>query len=625
MLQRVPRPAADSRPVSPAGGEGKAEGAPPRRPDPLPAPRGEGERIASPGASRGLAAPEVTAAAAIAAGLPWEGPLAKESALRLYYLAVAAQAAGRLTLSGEKGVYALTFRKGIPEHARSTHPEDDLGVFLVQRGVLRPEQAADAEAAKGAFGGDLVGAVVGLKLVNPADAFRALQEYGVAVVWRALTAESRTGSWEPGAPPPPSSFALGVPWALLCDAVRRIDAVRARLRLGSRLGRSAVRVGGRIALEELRLTPQETRICGLFDGVRSIEEIAASRPNEVEVVVRLGLLLTETELLSFGAERKLGPAAGAPSAGIATVPPAAAPPAASVPPTAAKPADAEQEPTSTAGHPISTAGPPVTPVSGAKPPAPNPSSAARHPLSAAPRPDPLPAKRGEGEPGAAPASDLPALRATYARLEKADHFEVLGVKREASPAQIKAAYFQLARTYHPDAAPRGDPPEARKLRADIFAKVSEAWGVLGEDENRTRYLEQLESGGVGEVDVAAILKAEQLFEMATVLVRSRKYEEAAKKLDEAMELNASEPEFDVWKAWVAFLLAHDKKAQQASSASAIEAALRTNPRCMPGYLFLGQMAKLVGDAAAAEKHFKRGLALDTANVELQRELKYLKK
>ena len=49
------------------------------------------------------------------------------------------------------------------------------------------------------------------------------------------------------------------------------------------------------------------------------------------------------------------------------------------------------------------------------------------------------------------------------------------------------------------------------------------------------------------------------------------------------------------------------------------------PRCLPGYLFLGQMAKISGDIALAEWHFKRGLALDPEHAELAREMKYLKK
>ncbi len=90
----------------------------------------------APGASYGLAARDVGADAAIAAGLAHEGDLATESALRLFGLAAAMQATGRLEISPDGKGYALSFRRGTVEHAASTDPEDDLGRFLVRRGAL---------------------------------------------------------------------------------------------------------------------------------------------------------------------------------------------------------------------------------------------------------------------------------------------------------------------------------------------------------------------------------------------------------------------------------------------------------------------------------------------------------
>ncbi|HEY6100324.1 MAG TPA: tetratricopeptide repeat protein, partial [Anaeromyxobacter sp.] len=105
----------------------------------------------------------------------------------------------------------------------------------------------------------------------------------------------------------------------------------------------------------------------------------------------------------------------------------------------------------------------------------------------------------------------------------------------------------------------------------------------------------------------------------------RKYEEAIRKFEEAARLNADEAEFAIWKAFCEFLLSTEKKARLAPSCAAIEAALKRNPRCAQGYLFLGQMAKVVGDLALAEKHLKRGLGIVPEHADLLRELKYLRK
>lgn len=221
--------------------------------------------------------------------------------------------------------------------------------------------------------------------------------------------------------------------------------------------------------------------------------------------------------------------------------------------------------------------------------------------------------------------DVASLKQLAEKLAKADHFEVLGVKREATGAQIKIAYFQFAKTYHPDAVPADASPEVRKLAADVFAKVSEAWGALGDDAKRAKYLDDLKTGAGTEVDVMHIFKAEEAFNAGCLLVKARRYQEALAKLEEALKLNPEEAEFHMWKAWCGFLLSPEKKKFHAGAANAIEAALKQNPRCISGYLFLGQMAKIVGDLATAEKHLKRGLKEAPSNPDLERELKYLRK
>jgi len=69
----------------------------------------------------------------------------------------------------------------------------------------------------------------------------------------------------------------------------------------------------------------------------------------------------------------------------------------------------------------------------------------------------------------------------------------------------------------------------------------------------------------------------------------------------------------------------DKRKKLPGATGAIDAALRRNPRCAQGYLFLGQMAKIAGDLNLAERQLKRGLDVAPDHVDLRRELKYLRK
>src|SRR5678809_266466 len=64
---------------------------------------------------------------------------------------------------------------------------------------------------------------------------------------------------------------------------------------------------------------------------------------------------------------------------------------------------------------------------------------------------------------------------------KQDYFEILGIKRDAKPDEIKKAYRRLARKYHPDVNP-GD-----KAAEERFKLMSEAHDVLSDPKKRSVY------------------------------------------------------------------------------------------------------------------------------------------
>lgn len=74
----------------------------------------------------------------------------------------------------------------------------------------------------------------------------------------------------------------------------------------------------------------------------------------------------------------------------------------------------------------------------------------------------------------------------------ADYYEILGVPRTASAAEIKAAYRRLAREYHPDANVGGDDPAAER-----FKEVARAYQVLSDPASRQRYDQFGEAGVSG--------------------------------------------------------------------------------------------------------------------------------
>ena len=64
---------------------------------------------------------------------------------------------------------------------------------------------------------------------------------------------------------------------------------------------------------------------------------------------------------------------------------------------------------------------------------------------------------------------------------KRDYYEVLGVERDVSEAELKSAFRRIAREVHPDV--NSDDPEAEAK----FKQAAEAYEVLSDPERRRTY------------------------------------------------------------------------------------------------------------------------------------------
>lgn len=71
----------------------------------------------------------------------------------------------------------------------------------------------------------------------------------------------------------------------------------------------------------------------------------------------------------------------------------------------------------------------------------------------------------------------------YGKLEEEmkDHYQTLGVSREATEEEIKKAFRALAKKYHPDVA------EDKKAAEEKFKQISEAYEILSDQQKRRNY------------------------------------------------------------------------------------------------------------------------------------------
>src|SRR4051812_13275130 len=75
-------------------------------------------------------------------------------------------------------------------------------------------------------------------------------------------------------------------------------------------------------------------------------------------------------------------------------------------------------------------------------------------------------------------------------MAKRDYYEILGVAREATAEEMKAAYRKQAIKWHPDKN------QGNKDAEEKFKELNEAYSVLGDPEKRKLY-DQYGHAGVG--------------------------------------------------------------------------------------------------------------------------------
>lgn len=161
----------------------------------------------------------------------------------------------------------------------------------------------------------------------------------------------------------------------------------------------------------------------------------------------------------------------------------------------------------------------------------------------------------------------------------ANYYEILGVAKTASSAEVRSAYARLAKERHPDRFT--DPAEKAKAH-EFFRDLTTAFNTLSNERRRQEYdQELLKPRAVGPEEIAR-----QAFETGAQKIKAKEFHEAVQQLRVAVRLVPNDSRYH---AALSVALAHNPHWVR-EAIEAIEKAIQLAPQ-EPGYHI--EMARLL--------------------------------
>ena len=209
-------------------------------------------------------------------------------------------------------------------------------------------------------------------------------------------------------------------------------------------------------------------------------------------------------------------------------------------------------------------------------------------------------------------------------LEAANHYQVLGVTQAAASDQVREAYFQLAKVFHPDRASALGLRDVVDKAEEIFTRVSEAHNILSDDATRLEYNEKLE-GKDTRSDVLNAVEAEFIFQKGVFHFRKKDYKAALRHFEEAYKLNPKEGEHLAWMAWTIYTdPSRDRFRTWDTVMDQMEKSLTISPHSATCHYFLGELYAAKGEDRKAVEFFDKTLEINPDHLEAERHIRLIK-
>ena len=253
--------------------------------------------------------------------------------------------------------------------------------------------------------------------------------------------------------------------------------------------------------------------------------------------------------------------------------------------------------------------------------------------------DGSPVSQKESQPAAAPPSEATEeifkspennggmnrediLRA-FEALPRQNHYEVLSVSREASSAQIKKAYFSLAKEYHPDRHFSSGMEEMKEKLEALFGRITTAYDTLMAKEERQKYDMDVVTGKIqldgGEKKKT--MSTEEKVRLGQIALKKGDPKTAVYYFDQAVEGMKDKGSYhNLLAQALAKITGRGREAE-----SHFKKAIELDPASVDNYIQLGLMYKKARLTQRAIRQFEQALKWDPTHQLAMDEMNFLKK
>jgi len=222
------------------------------------------------------------------------------------------------------------------------------------------------------------------------------------------------------------------------------------------------------------------------------------------------------------------------------------------------------------------------------------------------------------------------LAALETKVEAGAHaFAMFDLDPAASRKDIRAAWAELSRIFHPDALEGAERSHLRGRVEAVFAALSEAYSLLGNKGERERLCMTLELGGKGGAsdDAAEVVRnafeAEIIARDADKLLRARRYARALEIYERAIVLSPKDCDIEAALHYCRFL-AGGQEVDASTTIERLAAVIEVGPNCSRAHYFKGLLHLRLDQTGDAKISLAKSATLDPRNIDAQRQLQAIK-